>query len=93
MTERRNLSFDCSEQGSLSITQATLTKIIDYALPKAIQTSISYCDIDNDDKPEIFVLTDSYGTYGKMFCYNFNGTTLIERSGTTGGINVDMKSL
>lgn len=67
------------------------SKIIEYSLPKTIQTSLSYCDIDEDCDIEIFALTESYGTYGKLFCYNFNGSTLTEKSGTSGGLDVDMK--
>jgi|GEM_PF-1402980 len=86
----KEIVFDCSSRVVI-YNAGNLTKIIDYALPKTIQSSISYCDINADNIPEVFVLTNSYGTYGKMFCYNFNGTTLVEKAGTTGGINVDMK--
>jgi len=86
----KEIVFDCSSRVVI-YNAGNLTKIIDYALPKTIQSSISYCDINADNIPEVFVLTNSYGTYGKMFCYNFNGTTLVEKAGTIGGINVDMK--
>ncbi|MBU4485283.1 MAG: VCBS repeat-containing protein [Candidatus Delongbacteria bacterium] len=71
---------------------STLTKIVEETLLKNIQTSISYCDLDNDGNLEMFVLTDSYGTYGKFYCYNFNGTTLVEKTGMIGGMNLDMKA-
>lgn len=86
----KEIVFDCSSRVVIH-NASNLIKIIDYTLPKTIQTSISYCDIDGDSILEVFVLTNSYGTYGKMFCYNFNGTTLVEKTGTAGGINVDMK--
>lgn len=87
----KELIFDCGPR-IVIYNFPDLTKIIDYALPKTIQTSLSFCDTDQDGKIEIFVLTESYGSYGKLFCYNFNGKTLIERSETAGGLNVDMKA-
>jgi hypothetical protein len=69
----------------------TLTKIKDFAAPSTIQTSLSYCDINLDGNIEIFALTESYGSYGKLMCYNFNGTTLIPSPLCLSGINVDMK--
>jgi len=87
----KELIFDCGPR-IVIYNFSDMTKIIDYALPKTIQTSLSFCDMNQDGNIEIFVLTESYGSYGKLFCYNFNGKTLIERSETTGGLNVDMKA-
>jgi len=68
------------------------SKITEYSLPKTIQTSLSYCDIDEDGDIEIFALTESYGTYGKLYALNFNGTTLSILPETSSGLNVDMKT-
>lgn len=86
----RELIFNCGSRVVI-YNAGNLTKIIEYNLPAIIQTSISYCDIDKNGTLEIFVLTDIYDAYGKMFCYNFNGTTLVEKAGTAGGIDVEMK--
>ncbi len=66
-------------------------KVTEYTLPRTIQTSLSYCDIDSDGKLEILALTESYGSYGKLFALTFNGTSLSVLSYTSGGIDLDMK--
>jgi hypothetical protein len=70
----------------------TAAKITEFTLPKNSQTSLSFCDLDENGSIEIFALTDSYGTYGKLFSFNFNGTSLTERAATSGGLNLDMKT-
>jgi hypothetical protein len=70
----------------------TAAKITEFTLPKNSQTSLSFCDLEENGSIEIFALTDSYGTYGKLFSFNFNGTSLTERAATSGGLNLDMKT-
>jgi hypothetical protein len=66
--------------------------ITEYVMPKLVQTSLSFCDFDDDGNREMFVLTDSYGSYGKMFGFSFDGSILSEIPAIYGGINVDMKT-
>jgi hypothetical protein len=86
----KELIFDCGSR-IIVYNYPEMTKIIDHELPKTIQTSLSFCDIDEDGMIEIFALTESYGTYGKLFCYNFNGKILVGKSKIKGGLNVEMK--
>jgi hypothetical protein len=86
----KELIFNCGSR-IIIYSFENLTKVIEYELPKTIQTSLSFCDINEDGNIEIFALTESYGSYGKLFCYNFDGTSLIEKIETAGGINADMK--
>ncbi len=71
---------------------STLDLIIDYDLSYVIQTSLSYCDINGDGNIEIFALTESFGTSGKLFGFNYNGTTLNEIPELSGGYKIFMKS-
>ena len=71
---------------------ATRSKITDYSLPKEIQTSISFCDTDDDGTIEIYALTESDGTYGKFFGFTFDGTSLTQIQALSGGMNLDMKA-
>ncbi|NOR44901.1 MAG: hypothetical protein GQ534_04880, partial [Candidatus Delongbacteria bacterium] len=72
-----------------SSTQASITT---YDLSVGIQTTLSYCDINDDGQIELFAITESNGKIGKLLGYNFNGTTLIEIPEIIGGISLDMKA-
>ncbi|MFO7809776.1 MAG: C25 family cysteine peptidase, partial [Candidatus Delongbacteria bacterium] len=69
-----------------------VSPITQYSLPAKIQTSLSFCDTDSDGIFEIYALTESYGSYGKLFSFEFDGSTIIERSITQGGIDLEMRS-
>nr|MDA3838291.1 VCBS repeat-containing protein [Candidatus Delongbacteria bacterium] len=71
---------------------STLSSIVSFGLPTGIQTSLSYCDIDKDGKIEVFAITESNGKIGKLYGYNFDGSTLVEIPTITGGISLDMKA-
>ena len=70
----------------------TRSKITEYLLPKEIQTSISFCDADDDGTVEMYAITESYGTYAKLFGFTFDGTSLTQIQALSGGMNLDMKS-
>ena len=63
--------------------------ITEQDLGKTIGTSLSFCDLEDDGKPDVFAITDSYGSYGKLYRFEMNGSDLIDK--TSGGINIDMK--
>ncbi|MGD9707958.1 MAG: C25 family cysteine peptidase [Candidatus Delongbacteria bacterium] len=70
----------------------TRSKITEYLLPKEIQTSISFCDTDDDGTVEMYAITESYGTYGKLFGFTFDGTSLTQIQALSEGMNLDMKA-
>lgn len=70
---------------------ATRSKITEYSLPKEIQTSISFCDADDNGTVELYAITESDGTYGKLFGFTFDGTTLSSIPAISGGKNLEMK--
>jgi hypothetical protein len=87
----KELIFNCGVKILVYSVQGP-AKIAEYSLPKTINTSLSFCDIDSDGDLEIFALTESYGTYGKLFALSFNGTSLSVLPETSGGLNIDMKN-
>jgi hypothetical protein len=87
----KELIFNCGSRIVL-YNMSTMSKIADFNTGYTIQTSLSYCDINQDGNTEVFALTESSGSSGKLLCYNFNGTTLTVNQACPTGINVNMKS-
>ncbi|MCK5760203.1 MAG: hypothetical protein KAH33_02850, partial [Candidatus Delongbacteria bacterium] len=70
---------------------STLDLIVDHSLSYGVQTSLSYCDLDGDGNVEIFTITESDGKVGKLYGFNYDGSSLNEIPVISGGISLDMK--
>lgn len=68
----------------------TVNLIEDYSSPAVIQTSLSYCDYDDDGNIEIFALSESTGSAGNLYGYEFDGSDLVLIPEISGGIKIDM---